>query len=291
MIVFFNGQFVPEEEAKVSIFDRAFLYGDGLFETIRVSRAIPFRLEQHVERLQRGAQFLGIRLPFQLATLQTEAAELIRRVGVSDAALRITVSRGVGGRGYLPKDADKPVIAMTLHPAPTIDPLAPAQWRLVTSSFRLAADDPLATFKTANKLRQIMARAEAEDRGADEALLLNTEGHFAEGAASNLFWIERGAVCTPPLTAGALAGITRGVVQEICEGLGIASTERICPRESLQQAEGVFLSLSSLGVSEAASLDGQPLPRCPMTRTLHQKYQELLAAETRVNESRRSPVR
>ena len=212
MLLFLNGQFVPEEEAMVSVFDRGFLYGDGLFETMRVFNAKLFRWKQHLERLQQGADFLKIPLPIAPDSLRAFADELIAQNHATDSLLRLTVSRGIGPRGYSPKAAQTPSLVMSLHPAPQFDAQKPRVWRLITSSVRLPAREPLAHFKTCNKLPQIMARAEADAAGADEALLLNTEGYVVEGASSNLFWIKGRTVCTPPLASGILPGVTRQVV-------------------------------------------------------------------------------
>jgi len=277
MIVFLNGQFVPEEQATVSVFDRAFLYGDGLFETMCVANGKPFRWWDHMERLRKGGDFLGIKIPFGCKTLEKFAAELIAKNQMSDALLRLTVSRGVGLRGYSPKGADKPFLVMTLHPAPAT---VVALWKLHTASFRLPAGEKLAHFKTANKLAQVLARTEADAVGADEALLCNTEGFVVEGASSNLFWVEGDTVCTPPLESGILAGVTRAVTLELCQQFGLALAERQITPEGLRQASGVFLTLSSLGVVEANELDGMRLARASIVSKLAQAYQQLLARET-----------
>src|SRR5215472_16973761 len=190
MVVFLNGEFVPEKDAVISVFDRSFLYGDGLFETMRVVQGRPFRWAEHMERLERGASFAGIRIPFAEASLRKFAEELIAKNQVPEALLRLTLSRGVGVRGYSPKGAEQPTIVMSLHEFLPVDPENPPGWRLITSSFRLPADEALAQFKTCNKLPQILARAEADAAGADEALLSNTEGHVVEASSSNLFWVE-----------------------------------------------------------------------------------------------------
>jgi branched-chain amino acid aminotransferase len=273
MIVFLNGQFVPEAEAKVSVFDRSFLYGDGLFESVRVYAGKPFRWPQHLERLHAGAKFLGIRLPFSDAELTAAATGLLTRNALPEATLRLVLSRGVGPRGYSPKGADSPTLVMTLHPAPVVSPGQPMRWELITSSFRIPAGDRLATFKTANKLAQVLARAEAEERGADEALLLNTDGRFAEAASSNLFWIENGVICTTPLAEGLLAGVTRAFALELAGQLGLPTAERSCRLWQLQQAEGVFLTNSSLEIVPAIALDGIPLRESPLTKELHFAYQ------------------
>ena len=118
----------------------------------------------------------------------------------------------------------------------------------------------------------MLARAEAEERGADEALLLNTDGRFAEAASSNLFWIERGVVCTPPLAEGLLAGVTRAFVVGLARGLGLPTSEPSCAPGQLQEAEGVFLTTSSLEIVPATRLDGNPLRRSPIAKQLHEAY-------------------
>ena len=180
MIVFLNGQFVPEEQAQVSVFDRGFLYGDGLFETLRVYAGRPFRWAQHLDRLKRGADFLNLRLPIPPEELKKAAGQLIQQNQMPECILRLTVSRGVGPRGYSPRGAEQPVVVMSVHPAPVIDPQHPLAWHLATSSIRVPAGAALANFKTCDKLVSVLARAEAEAQHCEEALLLNTKGEVAE---------------------------------------------------------------------------------------------------------------
>jgi aminodeoxychorismate lyase len=279
MLVFLNGEFVPEDRAVVSVFDRSFLYGDGLFETMCVANGKPFRWAQHMERLRSGADFLGIKIPLGGKALKKFAAELIAKNQMPDALLRLTLSRGVGLRGYSPKGADQPTLVMTLHPAPEASGIGSAAWKLITASFRLPAGETLAHFKTANKLAQVLARAEADAAGADEALLLNTDGFVVEGASSNLFWVQSSTVCTPPMTSGVLAGVTRAVVLELCHKLALPVRETAATPEVLREAEGVFLTLSTLGVVPAAELDGVPLRQSPLVEKLHHAYGGLLKQE------------
>jgi len=291
MTVFLNGQFVPEAAATVSVFDRSFLYGDGLFETLLVSNGKPFRWRQHLERLERGAAFLGIKLPYTQDALAGLAAELIVQNKMPESLLRLTLSRGLGARGYSPKGADKPTLVMTLHPlgAPSTASAqvehaetvlgVPLRWRARTASFRLPAGEVLAQFKTCNKLAQVLARAEAEAAGADEALLLNTDGFVVEAASSNLFWVREGTVCTPPLAGGILAGVTREVVGELCVRLQLPLHEENITPSELRGAEAVFLSLSSHGVVELVTLDGHALKTSLVTGRLHAAYFDCVRAE------------
>jgi aminodeoxychorismate lyase len=296
VLIFLNGRFVPEERAVVSVFDRGFLYGDGLFEVVRICNGRPFRWAQHMERFLHGVRHLKIRLPFSPDEIQKFAAQLIQKNKMPDGLLRLTLSRGVGLRGYSPKGADSPTFVMTLHPigAPASgtarrDQLrgravpeagVPPLWKLVTASNRLPTHEPLALFKTANKLPQILARAEADAAGADEALLLNTDGCVVEGTTSNLFWMNKGIVCTPPLAAGILPGVTRIVVLEICRALSIPTKEKAPRAKELSSAHGVFLSMSSWGVVEAVKLDGRKLHRAACVEKIQRSYEKLLRDET-----------
>ena len=280
MIVFLNGQFLPEEHAVVSVFDRSFLYGDGLFETMRIFNGKPFRWRQHLERLQGGAKFLNMILPFPSDVLRAFAEELISTNQMPNSLLRLTLSRGIGQRGYSPKGADHPCLVMSLHPAPAAASKDLPRWRLITSSQRLPANEPLAQFKTCNKLPQILARTEADAAGADEALLLNTDGHVVEASSSNLFWIEGDAICTPPLASGILAGVTRAVIFELIQNRGDAVRERNVAPGELRRSQGIFVSLSSAGVAEGLSLDGHPLAQSPLVKVLRDAYWDLVRAES-----------
>ena len=264
----------------VSVFDRSFLYGDGLFEVVRVCNGRPFRWGQHMEKFLHGAGHLKIRPPFAPEEIQQFATQLVRKNKMPEALLRLTLSRGVGERGYSPKGANSPTFVLTLHPVPKLDLENPPLWKLATASNRLPANEPLAQFKNANKLPQILARAAAEAAGADEALLLNTRGRVVEGTTSNLFWVIGGVVCTPPLAAGILPGVTRLAVLEICRALKLPARE-VSPRpQELFSAQGVFMSMSSWGVVEAVALDGRKLRRAACVQKIQRGYEKLLRAET-----------
>jgi branched-chain amino acid aminotransferase len=280
VLVFINGKLVPEKDAVISVFDRGFLLGDGLFETIRIFNGEPFRWQLHWKRLQHGASFLKIQCPFGPEKLQAAARVLVKKNRLPDSLLRLTLTRGVGVRGYSPKGAKRPTLVMSLHPAPPVDAGNRPKWNLMTSSVRLPANEPIAQFKSCNKLPQILARAEADTKRADEALLLNTNGDVIEGAASNLFWIDQGVVFTPPLVAGILPGVTRTVVLELCRRLRIPAGEKNIRPHQLTTAGGVFVSLSSYGVVEATSLDGKKLKRSPLTPQIADAYEQTLVAES-----------
>jgi len=280
MIVFLNGQFVPEEQAVVSVFDRGFLYGDGLYETLRICNGKPFRWAEHMERFERGAAFLKIQVPISCNELRKHALELIRLNRMPEALLRILLSRGVGPRGFSPKGAVRPALVMSLHPAPDTSAKPLPIWRVITASSRLPADEPLSLFKNCNRIPQILAKAEADAAGADDALLLNTNGQIVEASASNLFWIRDNTVCTPPLTSGILAGVTRLAVFEICRNLGLSTMETGITPAELRAAQGVFLSVSSWGIIEVVALDQHDLARSPLAAIIQTDYETILRSES-----------
>ncbi len=280
MIVFLNGKFIPEEKAQVSVFDRGFLYGDGLFETLRIYNGQLFRWEKHWERFRRGAEFLKIKIPFSLIQIEQFVAQLIAENKMPEAILRMNLSRGRGLRGYSPKGTEQPTFVLSLPDAPKLDGKNPVQWRLATSSFRVQKNDPLTAIKNCNKLVQIMAREEAESKGADEALILNEENEIAEATTANFFWIEDEKVFTPPLANGALPGVTRSVVKEVCELLKISFAEKSIARNKLNLSEGIFLTSTSFEIIEVILLDNRDAPKSPLTKRIARAYCEIILRET-----------
>lgn len=275
MIAFLNGRFIPEAEAVVPITDRGFLYGDGLFETIRVQNSTPLWWSRHLARFQRGTELLRLKLPWPGMEFHRFALELIARNALPEGVLRLAVSRGSGARGYSIQGAESPTVAMTLHPLRPV----PASIRLATATLRVPAHDPLSAIKTANKLLQILARAEAEERGADEALLLNVEGDVAEASSSNIFWLRNGTICVPPISAGALAGITREVVLELCRAYQISVVEELIARSALFSTEAVFLTNSGQGIVPVTEIDAQKLKSSPLVTRLQEWFSAAERAE------------
>lgn len=238
-----------------------------------------FRWPQHFQRLERSAKFLKIALPYSADKLLAFAHDLISRNQLPDCVLRLQLSRGVGPRGYAPSGDEKPIVVMSLHPAPSRESVRGATWKLTVSSFRIPVDDKLANHKSCSRLLHVCAAAEARERGADESLIVNTNNELTEGSSSNVFWIDRGTVCTTPLAGSVLPGVTRAAVLEVCDSIGIPRDECMVRPERLPAMDGVFLSLTSRGIVEAASLDGTPLGRSPITSRLQHAFEDLLRRE------------
>ncbi len=275
MIVFLNGEFVPEERAVVSVFDRSFRYGDGLFETMLAVNGNFFRWDQHWTRLMNSARFFDFTIPWSPEELQQAARELLNKNSLRDALLRLQISRGSGPRGYAPTGDETPVIVLTAHAAPPRP--APAR-KLATAPFRITADSTLG-HKTASRMLHVAAATHAAAHGAEESLLINTDGHVCEGASSNVFWIRDGVLGTPPLLPSVLPGVTRAAVLELARELGVRGEEKLLPLEELNSCEGVFLTLTSRGVVEVELFEGTPLRRSPVTTRLQNEFEKLVQRE------------
>jgi branched-chain amino acid aminotransferase len=269
MIVYLNGRFLPEQSAAISIHDRGFLYGDGLFEAIRVYDGKPFLWEDHIERFRLGCEILRISSPLSPNELLVFSKEVLRRNQVANGLLRITLSRGPGSRGYSPKGADYPTLLIAVFPPPEL----PLTYRVIISATQLPYSDPLAIFKVINKVRQVLARAEADDAGANEALLLDSRGFVVEGTTTNLFWVKEETVFTPPL-GGILRGTTRGHILRLCQTLNIPAREKNIRAADLRKADGLFVTSCGAEVMEVSHLDGKRVPRSPVVRKLKRNYRE-----------------
>ena len=277
MDVFLNGEWTPEEQATVSAFDRGFLYGDGVFETVRIYQGHPFLLERHLGRLAHGLSGLHIEDPFSFDEWTAHCRELIARNKVSDGILRIHITRGTGKRGYSSMGCSAPTVLISLHDAP---PVADPKTRvnIITATGILSDHDPLSTFKTANKLVNIIAMREAEQTEVHDALLLNRNGHATETAASNIFAVLDNDLATPSLASGCLGGITRGYILELAADLGIRTVQCDLPHDELLLADGLFLTNSVREIQPIGTLDGHDINQSPLTLKLQQTYRERVQA-------------
>lgn len=276
-IVFLNGAPVNADEARVSIFDRGFLYGDGLFETIRIQQGRPFRWDRHFMRLTGGLRLLNLRLAPGEAELRDDADKLIAANRCTEAVLRLTISRGTGRRGLSTQGAGTPTVAMSLHPPP--DRTKAAGLRLVTSPCRILANDPLAAIKSANKLVYVLARQAADALGADDALILNHREEIAETTSSNLFWKRGDALFTAAPEVGILPGVARSIVLELAPELGFQTHQVAAGAAELLEAEGVFTTNVVRGVVEVVEIDGRGVKRTEFCNVMARAFEELVKAE------------
>ncbi len=281
MRIVLNGKLCDEADAKVTVSDRSFCYGDGLFETFRIHNGRAFRLAAHLDRLAASADALGFKVPFTIDDIEDHIDALVTECEMPDAMARIHLSRGVGKRGYSPRGVNTPTYSMIFHPAPDIDGGRPRAWRMKTSSYRLNPSDPLIAHKTASRMTNVLAKAEAEEDGYDDAFFINLDGNVVEATCANVFWLEGNLVCTPPLGSGARPGVTRRAILDICRTLGIRTEEKDLPLNRLTVVDGAFLTLSSLGVIEIGRVDQSIFPIHETTRNLHREWWNTVVTETR----------
>ena len=273
-VAFLNGDFFSASMARISADDRGFLYGDGLFETIRIHDARPFLWEWHMMRFTDGAVSLGIALPQTTESLLGNVHELIRRNSMSESVMRIALSRGVGERGYGVTGEEQPTLLITQHSPPTT-PAKPLS--LVSTSARVAIGDPLAKVKSANKLGSILAKRDAAAQGADDGLILNSDGNVTETSSANLFWVEGGTLHTPPVSDGLLPGVTRRLVVGLASALGQAVREESVASDRLQQADAAFVTSAATGIVAVGQVDGAALGAHPLVGQLQDAYDAELA--------------
>jgi len=257
--IYIDGKFYSEANAKVSVFDHGLLYGDGIFEGIRFYNGRVFRLEEHLERLWDSARSICLQVPISKREMAAAVLETIRQNDLRDGYIRLLVTRGIGNLGLNPMQCKHPSVIII---AATIALYHESFYRkgltIVTCATRRsnpAALNP--AVKSLNYLNNVMARIEANLAGADEALMLNDAGNVAECTADNVFIIKRGQMFTPPITAGALRGITRSIVFEIAAELGIKITETDITRHDVFIADECFLTGTAAEIIPVIKADGR----------------------------------
>src|SRR5690349_23433993 len=272
LIAYVNGEYVPLAEASVSIFDHGFLYGDGVFEGMRVFDGGLFRAGDHMARIARSARSLGLALPVETDAILNIIGEVVRRSDLRDAHVRPIITRGFGGPGIDPRLCPVPSLIVSAYPFPPFlgsDPI-----KLFTSAIVRKAPRSLgAHVKSLNYLDAVVAKQQAVELGLHDAVMLDHLGAVAECTGANLFVIQ-GETLVTPTTRAALPGITRRTVLELASELGIEAVERdIWPAE-LHCADGAFVCGSGAGIVPIGSFDGRPVvhPEHPWIAQLQEAY-------------------
>lgn len=259
--VYINGKFFAKEDAKVSVYDHGLLYGDGIFEGIRCYSGKVFRIEEHLERLYQSARAIMLNIPIGPEKLAEDIYETLRRNNFVDAYIRLVVTRGAGSLGLDPfKTSDPQVIIITDKIA-----LYPAEYyekglELITAS--TIRNHPAALsprIKSLNYLNNIMAKMEGLQAGCVEALMLNHKGEISECTGDNIFLVRDGRLQTPPIDAGILEGITRNVVIELAEQMGIPCDQVPLTRHDVFIADECFLTGTAAEVIPVVKLDKRPI--------------------------------
>jgi len=282
-LLYLNGSWLSREEAKISAFDQGFLYGDGVYEVIRVYRGKPFYLAEHLERLWASAEAIGIRRGNVNVDLPSLCAEALQRNRLSDALLRIILTRGPGDETVYPGSGESPtllVIPREFHDLPE-EKYRRGIRAVVVSVRRNSALALPPRIKSINLLNNILAKREALERGADEPILLSPEGHLSESCAANVFFVTQGRVKTPDVSVGLLWGITRRVVIDLVKKLGVALEEGFYAAEELLSAEEVFLTSTTREIMPVTVLDGKPVSDGkpgPVSKALLSEFRKFLSS-------------
>jgi len=284
VIAYVDGKWTPAEEARISVLDHGLLYGDGVFEGIRVYGGVPFLLDEHLDRLVASARAIVLELPAGRGEIAALCREAAQRAELDDGYLRLVVTRGAGALGVSPHTCARAsliVIAapLTLYPAERYRDGV----RLVTSSLRRSASDALPPqIKSLNYLTSVLASIEARRQGADEAVLLNAQGLIAECTADNLFLVSGGRVLTPAVASGALAGITRALVSRLLNEQGIECVESPLTPADAWTADELFLTGTGAEIVPVCEIDGRPLPLArPVTERVRAAFAAYVEASTR----------
>ncbi|MEB3100359.1 branched-chain-amino-acid transaminase [Ferviditalea candida] len=257
--IYLNGEFVSKDEAKVSVYDHGFLYGDGIFEGIRIYNGNIFKCNEHLQRLYDSAKSIMLDIPLTLPEMQDVLVESVRRNGLRDGYIRLVVSRGPGDLGLDPRRSPKASVIviveqLAIYPAEAyVNGL-----KIVSVSTRRNIPDALnPKIKSLNYLNNIMVKIQANLAGVGEALMLNAQGYVAEGSGDNIFIVKNGVLTTPPCYIGALEGITRAAIMEICEKIGYKVKEEPFTLHDVYVAEEVFLTGTAAEVIAVREVDAR----------------------------------
>ncbi|MDA8213375.1 MAG: branched-chain-amino-acid transaminase [Clostridia bacterium] len=284
--VFLNEKLVPEEEAKISVYDHGYLYGDGIFDTMRSYNGTVFRLERHLDRLRANACSLALSLPWSREELAEAVNATIKANNLPDAYIRLSISRGPGPIGIDPRLCPRPTLVVMAKELPggreEIYTKGMATITLNTRRNPVRCLDP--AIKSFNFLNNILAKLELINAGFAEGIMLNYESKVAEGTVSNIFWYCQGALYTPSPEVGILLGITRETVLEIAAKAGLEVRQGAYEVDGLYRAEESFFTNSAGEIMPVTQIDGRIIGGGrpgPITGQLHQDYRDLVARETK----------
>lgn len=283
MKIYLDGQFYSKEDAKISVFDHGLLYGDGVFEGIRFYHGKVFRLEEHIARLYDSARAICLKVPLDRAEMTEAVLETIRQNELQDGYVRLVVTRGSGDLGLNPNLCPKATVfiiasKITLYP----EEMYRNGLVVVTCATRRIPHGALSPMvKSLNYLNNVLAKIESQQAGAGEGLMLNEQGFVAECTGDNIFIVKNGKITTPPISSGALAGITREVVFEMAVEAGLPIGEPNMTRYDIYTADECFLTGTAAEVIPAVKLDNRPIgdgTPGPITRKLIERFHQLTAS-------------
>ncbi|MBT2583589.1 branched-chain-amino-acid transaminase [Planococcus sp. ISL-109] len=280
-VIYMNGEFVKKEDAKVSVYDHGFLYGDGVFEGIRSYNGNVFRLEEHLERLYDSAKSVMLEIPHTPEEMTELVVETLRQNKLKDAYIRLVVSRGVGNLGLDPFSCAMPNVIVIAEPLSLFPKaLYDSGIEIVSVATRRSRSDVLSPkVKSLNYMNNILVKIEASLAGVSEALMLNDQGYVAEGSADNIFIVRKNKLMTPPGYVGALEGITRNAIMEVAAEKGYQMEEAVFTRHDVYVADEVFLTGTAAEVIAVIKVDGRVIGDGKpgvVTKDLLESFRELV---------------
>lgn len=282
--IYLNGQYVTKENAKISVYDHGFLYGDGIFEGIRVYSGNIFKCREHLERLYDSAKSIMLDIPLPLEEMQDAMVETIRRNELRDGYIRLIVSRGAGNLGLDPRRCPQASVIIIVEQLAIYPEEAYRNGlRTVSVSQRRNIPDALnPKIKSLNYLNNILVKIQANLADVGEAIMLNAQGYVAEGSSDNIFIIKKGVVYTPPCYLGALEGITRAAIMELCGKLGYTLKEEPFTLHDVYVADEVFFTGTAAEVIAVREVDGRIIgsgQAGPMTLNLLKHFREIVTQD------------
>jgi len=245
LLVYIDGKFYPKSEAKISVYDHGLLYGDGVFEGIRAYNGIVFKLKEHIDRLYKSAHPIFLKIPLTKAELTEAVLKTLKKNNLTNAYIRLVVTRGVGDLGLDPRKCPKATIIIITEPLLQLHSAEKVENginTIITWVKRNPVDAATHEMKSLNYLNSILGKIEANNVGADEAICLDKTGYVCEGVGENIFIVRDGKLYTPPISSGALDGITRALIIRLAKKLGIEVTERNITPNELFTADEVFFT-------------------------------------------------
>ncbi|MBE9536955.1 MAG: aminotransferase class IV [Proteobacteria bacterium] len=279
-ILYVNGEFVEEDKATISPFNRGFLYGDGLFETVRSYKGRLFALEDHFLRMEESAAFLRIPLPFDFKQLQELLQLLLKKnkLETDDGRVRINLARGGAKKGLFAEEGIPSELVITVEAvSPGIERIQREGVKLaIIHDIRIDSRSPLSSHKTFNYIPGVLGLMQVEAAGGDEGVFLSYEGNVIEGVTSNIFMVKEGRLFTPPLSSGLLPGITRKKVIEVAQAEGFEVSESDIGEEELFAAHEIFITSSVREVVPVVALDGKTFQIGAVTRAVQDAYKNHL---------------
>jgi branched-chain amino acid aminotransferase len=279
MLVYLNGHFVPKEEATVSVFDHGFLYGDGIYETMRAYNGAPFLINRHLERLTHSANAISLALPMPLEGIEKSLRETLRVNNLAEAYVRLHISRGPGEIGLDPALCPEPTMVIMAKQFKDY-PAEHYERGVSLAIVKTRRNHPLAldpSIKGTNFLNNILAKIEAIRAGAYEGIMLNWEGFVAEGTICNVFMVKSGILVTPTLSIGILEGVTRGLVLDLAQQIRTPAHETAFRPQELRDADECFITNSTIEVMPVTIIDGKPVGNGkpgPVTAALALAYKD-----------------